>query len=372
VADFVIVGGGIAGVSAAAFLAPHGSVVLLEKEQHLAYHTTGRSAALFVVNYGESTMKALSKASLPFFDDPPENSTDSRLLTDRGGLWIANADQLQHLDELEFEGQRSGAGSQRLDSQEVIDLVPVLRPDAVAAGLYEPSGRDIDVSGLHQAFVRIARRHGAEIRTDSEVISIGRRRNAWEIVTSGGTMEGAHLINAAGAWGDHVGLMAGLRPLGLQPMRRTAFMVPGSDSFSAWPLTADAQSRFYFKPDGQQLLCSLAEEVPSEPTDARPRMEDIALAIDRINQATTLEIRTVNSQWTGLRTFAPDRQIVIGPDPQVPSFLWLVGLGGTGIAAAPASGDVLARLAIGVGVSSEQEAAGVDLEQMSPRRFSPA
>jgi D-arginine dehydrogenase len=369
VTDFVVIGGGMAGVSAAAHLAPHGSVTLLEMEATLAYHTTGRSAALFIVNYGGEGSRPLARASESFLEDPPEESADTPLLADRGALWVGDADHVDLLEKIAEEGERSGAGSEVISAWEVIELVPAMRREWVAGGIYEPSARDIDVAGLHQAFVRIARRHGAEIRTSAPVTSITRSNSGWIVEAGGERIECGAVINAAGAWGDPVAEMAGVEPIGLQPMRRTAFMVPGDEAYSEWPMVVDVDHRFYFRPDGVQLLCSLAEEELSEPTDPRPRMEDVALAIERINGATTLGIRTVNSEWCGLRTFAPDRDLVIGEDPSAPGFFWLVGQGGTGIMTAPAYGALLASQVIGSDLPPGFAEAGVDPATTHPARF---
>jgi D-arginine dehydrogenase len=177
------------------------------------------------------------------------------------------------------------------------------------------------------------------------------------------------VVNASGAWGDLVAGLAGIEPIGLQPMRRTAFMVPGDAACADWPFVVDIEERFYFRPDGAQFLCSLAEETLSPPIDPRPEMADIAIAIDRINEATTLGIRTVSSQWTGLRTFAPDREMVIGPEPGTPGFFWLVGQGGTGIQTSPACGALVAALVTGTPPPPELDAAGIDPDQYSPDRF---
>lgn len=367
--DFAVIGGGIAGVTAAAHLAPHGSVTLLEMESSLAYHTTGRSAALFVVNYGGEGSRPLAQASRRFLEDPPEGSTDGSLLSDRGALWVAEESQLDHLHEIADEGARSGAGSVLVGPDEMLRMVPRLRPERIGAGLYEPSARDIDVAALHQAFVRIARRNGAEIRLSSPVTGLARLGQGWRVSTPDGTFDCSSVVNAAGAWGDRVALLAGVEPIGLQPMRRTAFMVPGDLAFAGWPMVVDVDHRFYFRPDGVQLLCSLAEETPSDPGDARPEMEDVALAIERINQATTLDIRTVNSQWAGLRTFAPDRDLVIGQEPDAPGFFWLVGQGGTGIMTSPAFGALVASQVVGGTLPDDLAMAGVDPARTSPARF---
>jgi D-arginine dehydrogenase len=367
--DFAVIGGGIAGVSAAAHLAPHGSVILLEAESSLAYHTSGRSAAMLVEDYGSDGARPLVKAARPFLEDPPQGSTDSPLLSDRAVLWISRRGHLDTLEKQAAEAQERGARCVLLSPSEAIEHVPLLREEWLDGALYEPSGADIDVAGLHQAFVRIARGHDAEIRTDVRVNAIERKAGKWLVNAGGDRVEAGAVVNAAGAWGDQVASLAGVDPIGLQPMRRTAFMVPGSEVSSGWPMVVESEERFYFRPDGVQFLCSLAEEVSSEPMDARPRMEDVALAIERINEATTIGIRTVNSQWTGLRTFAADRDLVIGEDPTAPGFYWLVGQGGIGIQTSPGYGRLLACLATGTDLPAHFIEAGVDPETTSPERF---
>jgi D-arginine dehydrogenase len=359
-----VIGGGIAGTSAAAHLAPHGSVTLLETERSMAHHTTGRSAAMYVANYGRQGSRVLGVASKPFLDHPPEGSTDSPLLAPRGLLWVADRARIGMLEE-----RMTGAGSRQLDALEVLRLVPSMRTEWVAGGAHEPDALDIDVAALHQAFVRLARRHGADLRTSAPVHGLTRQPGGWLVTTPDGAIQCSAVVNASGAWGDAVAALAGIAPVGLQALRRTAFMVPGDDAYSEWPFIGDVEELFYFRPDGPQLLCSLAEETPSPPTDARPEMSDIALAIDRINEATTLGIRTVNSQWTGLRTFAPDREMVIGEEPDAPGFFWLAGQGGTGIQTSPACGSMLSSLLSGTPLAPELADAGVDPDSYSPARF---
>lgn len=367
--DFVVVGGGIAGVSAAANLAPYGRVTLLEMENSLAFHTTGRSAALFTINYGGPGSRPLGLASRHFLENPPEGSADAPLLTKRGSLWVAKESQMKHLAQVAEEGVLSGAGSETISPEEVIDLAPMLKIELLGGGIYEESAMDIDVAGLHQAFVRIMRRHGGKIETGNPAIRLARKGSGWEVTTAKATIECDAVVNASGAWGDRVAAMAGVEPIGLQPMRRTAFMVPGSPDFSDVPMVANVDHDYYFRPDGVQLLCSLAEENPDDPSDARPRMEDVALAIERINEVSTLGIRTVNSQWTGLRTFAPDRDMVIGEEPSAPGFFWLVGQGGTGIMTSPAYGALVASMITRSSMPEELVTAGVNPAITSPERF---
>ncbi len=360
---------GIGGVSAAAHLAPHGSVVLVEMESSLAYHTTGRSASLLVVNYGGKGSVPLARASRSFLEDPPNYTIDVPLLSDRGILWVADEFGLVDLEKFAEKGRASGAGSELIGPDEVSTLVPAMNRDYVAGGLYDPSARDIDVAGLHQAFVRVARRYGAEIRTDSSVVGLRRQNGGWVVTTRTDTITCDVVVNAAGAWGDEIARLAGIEPIGLQSMRRTVFTVPGHEEYAGWPMVVDVHHHFYFRPDGVQLLCSLAEEAPSAPTDPQPRMEDIALAIERINQATTLDIRTVNSEWTGLRTFAPDRELVIGEEPNAKGFFWLVGQGGVGIMTSPAYGSLLASQILRQSLPKHLADARVDPATTSPARF---
>lgn len=367
--DFVVLGGGIAGVAAAAFLAPHGDVIVFEMEPTLAYHTSGRSAAMLVENYGSDGARPLVKAARPFLEDPPPGAVDNPLLSDRSVIWVSSRGTLSTLEERAAEAQGRGARCELLSAEEAMDHVPALRLDWLDGGLFEPSGADIDVAGLHQAFVRIARRHDAELLTSAPVTEIAREDGRWAVSSGNRKVVADVVVNASGAWGDHTARLAGVAPIGLQPMRRTAFMVPGSEESAAWPMVVEANERFYFRPDGVQFLCSLAEEEPSEPMDARPRMEDVALAIERINDATTFDIRTVNSQWAGLRTFAPDRELVIGEDPTAPGFYWLVGQGGIGIQTSPAYGLLLASEITGIPLPEHFAKAGVDPERTSPTRL---
>lgn len=331
--DVVVIGGGIAGVSAAAALSEQLSVVLLERESTLAYHTTGRSAALFFGSYGHPDTLPLTRRSLEWFNDPPD--VDHPVLTPRGAMTLCFAGELPELE-----------GGIPISAQEAVERVPSLRAELLVGAVWEPDAADMDVAAIHQAYVRRLRSNGGTIATSQEVTDLA-AGPPWRIVTPNGTWVADQVVNAAGAWGDEIARLAGLRPVGLVPKRRTAFMVTAPPESAEWPLVTDADHSFYFKPDGTQLLCSPADETPSEPVDARPDDVDIALAIERINEVTSLAIRSIRSSWAGLRTFAPDGSMVIGPDPDEPTFHWLVGQGGTGIQTAPAAAELLADLVIG-------------------------
>ena len=359
----VVIGGGIAGASAAAWLSESSEVWLYEMEDVLAFHTTGRSAALYVSNYGSTGMRPLSIASRPYLENPPEEYVDAPLLTDRGLLWIAGQHAFEDLEHL------MGPHSEPLSPAEAVGMVPALSQEWLSGAILEKDAADIDVAALHQSFVRRARSNGAKIEVGAPVTGIEERSAGWRVTTTHGAIDCDVVVNAAGAWGDQTAALAGIPTVGLAPKRRTAFMVPGRDGASTWPMVVDSRQEFYFKPDGPQFLCSLAEEEPSDPTDPRPRMEDVALAIERINSATNLEIRSVNSQWTGLRTFAPDRELVIGEEPTAPGFFWLVGQGGTGIQTSPGYGQLIAGLVTTGSPPQHLVDAGVDVAAYSPGRF---
>jgi len=368
----VVIGGGIAGVSAAwALLDTAGApqVVLVETEPHLAHHTTGRSAAQLIENYGAGPVRPLTAASLPFLRMPPGDLVDGPLLRARSLLMVATVDQDGVVDATLAGDPTTTPTIVEITPGEAVRRFPPLRIERIHRAVLEPDSSDIDVAGLHQAFVRGLRRRGGEIRTSTRVDSAEPDGAGWRVHTTQGDLHADLIVNAAGAWGDLVARTAGVAPIGLRPLRRTAFMVPAPDGDADWPLTADIEHHWYLKPDGPQLLCSPGDETPSEPCDARPDGIDIAIAIDRINEATTLNIRSISSSWAGLRTFSPDGSMVIGPEPSRPSFVWCVGQGGTGIQTAPGAGRLVADLVLRGGPGPSFEAVRLDLAGLLPDRF---
>ncbi|MDH3499544.1 MAG: FAD-binding oxidoreductase [Acidimicrobiia bacterium] len=364
-----VVGGGIAGISAAAYLSKRARVTVLDMESTLTYHTTGRSAALFAQSYGSPETRSLTQASEAFLMSAAEGIADGPLLTTRGALTVAREDELPVLRAERAVSVTHGTAVSWLDADGVARLMPAIRKGYAVAGLWEPGAHDLDVAALHQAFVRLVRANGGEIATNHPVTALDHRNDHWHVHAADRTIETDVVVNAAGAWGDVVAGFAGVEPVGLTPMRRTAFTVPGRANSRHWPMIIDAGRGWYVRPDGQQFLCSPADETPSEPCDARPREADVALAIERINEATTLEIRSVRSQWAGLRTFAPDRAPVTGFDPSAEGFFWLVGQGGTGIQTSPAAGRLAAALILDGGPPPDLVMAGVDVDGLSPARF---
>ncbi len=369
----VVVGGGIAGVSAAwAFAAepdgrPRGgvSVTLVEAEATLAHHTTGRSAAQLIENYGAQALRPLTTTSLPFFHEPPEGLTDAPLLTERALLTVGTVEQDEAIERTLAEGRLANPTITEIDGDEARRRAPLLAPTDGHRYVLEPESADIDVAGLHQAFVRGFRAAGGTIATVTRLDAARANGSGWRVETTTGPIDADIVVNAAGAWGDVVATAAGVEPVGLTPLRRTAFMVrsPWDHESAGWPLVADAEHTWYLKPDGAQFLCSPADETPSAPMDAKPEELDVAIAIERINSHTTLDIRTVASSWAGLRTFSPDRSMVLGPDPDHPGFVWCVGQGGTGIQTAPGAARCCASMALGEPLDERIDPGGLTVDR---------
>ncbi len=345
-ADFIVIGAGIAGASAAHALAAHGRVLVLERETQPGYHTTGRSAALFTENYGNRTIRRLTKASGPFLKDPPSGFAEHPILTPRGVLIIAREDQLGALDAQAAEVADLGTPVERIGPEKAMALLPLLRPGYAAGALYQPEGLDIDVHALHRGFLRALSRSGGRLIGEAEVLRLEKHGGVWRLDTRAGGFEAAVVVNAAGAWADEVGRLAGAAPIGLVPKRRTAFTFDGPPGLEGrvLPMCIDAEEQFYFKPEAGRCLGSLADETPSPPCDAQPEELDLALAVERIEAATVFKIRRLTHRWAGLRSFVADHGLVIGEEPEAPGFYWLAGQGGYGIQTSPAAGAALAGL----------------------------
>ncbi|NIA25696.1 MAG: FAD-dependent oxidoreductase [Gammaproteobacteria bacterium] len=367
--DALVIGGGIAGASIAYALSEHMDVLLVEQESTLAYHTTGRSAAQYFENYGAQGARSLTKASRSFLEHPPEGLVDWPLMTPRGALIVGREDQRDAINAAAELGNATNSQIRLVGAEEVVAMVPVLRSPHAVAGVWEPGAAELDVAALHQAFIRGARRNGSQIRTSAPATRFTRQSGQWVVTVGDEEVRARFIMNAAGAWGDVVATRAGVRPIGLTAHRRTVFMASGVEGSRLWPLVVNVGDEYYFKPDGEQILCSLSDESPSEPCDARPVDLDIALAIERINEATTLNIRSVRSSWAGLRTFADDREMVIGFDPDVEGFFWYVGQGGTGIQTSPAAATLAAGLIVEGAVPKRLLEFGVDASVMNPGRL---
>lgn len=369
--DFLVVGAGIAGASAAWALAEHGSVVVVERETSAGYHTTGRSSAQFLESYGNLSTRCLTRGGRPFLEDPPDGFTESPLLSPRAALFFARGDQLDNLRALYATVSALTTDVVLMDAAEVCDCVPVMRNDYVAGGMFEPASMDIDVHALHQGFLRGARRRGTRIVLDAELNSLERRGARWHAGTRGGSFAAKAIVNAAGAWCDEVARLAGAAPIGLVPKRRTVFTFdpPAGSGSDAWPLVIDVDEELYFKPDAGRLICSPADETPSPPCDAQPEDLDVAIGIDRLGEATTLDVRRIVSRWAGLRSFVSDHSLVIGPDTDLEGFYWVAGQGGYGIQTSPAVARTIAALATGGDVPADLRALGLKRSEIDPARM---
>jgi len=366
--DVVIVGAGIAGSSLAAELAHTCRVAVLEREDYPGYHSTGRSAALFSEIYGNAPVRALSRASRSFFYSPPPGFTVDHLVRPRGSLYIARADQIAQLEA--FVAHEDVAGSVRpITAGEAIAACPILTPEHVSAALFEADAADVDVDALHQGYLRAFRARGGTLVTNAEVEALARADSDWRIETSSGSYHAPIVVNAAGAWADSIAIKAGAASLGIQPRRRTAVLIelPPNVSAESWPMVIDIEEAFYMKPDAGLLLISPADETPVEASDVQPEELDVAVAIDRVERATTLKITRIRKRWAGLRSFAPDRSPIIGYDEQAPGFFWLAGQGGYGIQTAPAASKLAATLIRGDAIPPDL--AEIDIARLSPQRF---
>ncbi|MDG4895667.1 FAD-binding oxidoreductase [Mesorhizobium sp. WSM4976] len=369
--EVIIIGGGMAGAGAAFEISRDRKVVLLERESHCGYHTTGRSAASFTENYGNGVIRRIVLASRAFLTEPPTGFCDYPLLSRRGMITVARADQLDLLREDLAAAQALVPSIVAMTPDEAIARVPALRRDYLAGAYIEPYSMDIDVNGLHQGFLRGARARGARIATSAGVKGIGRHGGQWRVKTEAGTFLAPLIVNAAGAWGDEIALMAGVRPVGLQPKRRTAFNIPAPAGLDItdWPMVNDIGAEFYFKPDAGQLFVSPADATPSAPMDAFAEDIDVAIGAERLERATTIEVQRVSRSWAGLRTFVADGSPVVGPDDEFPDFAWLVGQGGYGIKTSPALSRVCASLIRGGGLPDDVARQGVALDDLTPHRL---
>lgn len=370
-ADVIIVGGGIAGAGAAYEIAAFASVILLERESRCGYHSTGRSAASFTENYGNAVVRRLAIASRAFLDNPPPGFCEHALLTPQPVITIARTDQLPLLRQQLDQARALVPSITGIEAAEAVSRVPILRTDYVAGAFIEPHSMEIDVHGLHQGYLGGARMRGARVVVDAGVTAVERRGEQWWVTTPAGIFAAPLIVNAAGAWADVVAEMAGVRPLGLTPKRRTAFTVPlppGLESRN-WPMIDDVAEEFYFKPDAGRLFVSPADATPSAPLDAYPDDLDVAAGVERLERATHLNVTRVAHSWAGLRTFASDASPVVGLDGDARGFCWLAGQGGYGIKTSPALSRACAALLRGRPLPEDFARLAIGADELSPDRL---
>ncbi len=368
--DFAVIGAGIAGASVAYELQSRGRTLLLEREPLPGHHTTGRSAAFSVESYGNHVVRLLTRAGRALLVDPPEGFAQHPITHPCSMLWIARAEQAQQLAERAQRIAAAGAEPLEVSAAEARSMCPVLREDQIAVGLVEDRALHIDVAGLLAAYLAGFRARGGELATRAAVTELRLIRGSWEIRAGDVQHRAGVIVNAAGAWAEEIGALAGARPVGLVSLRRTAitFDPPDGVDIADWPCLIDVDEAFYLKPEGAQLLASPCDETPFAPCDVTPDELEIALAVDRVMRATTLEIRHVQHSWAGLRNFVADRAPVIGMDPEVPGLCWLAGQGGSGIMTAPSAARAAASLIVDDALPADLKTLGITPEMLAPSR----
>ncbi|MBC3436004.1 FAD-binding oxidoreductase [Pseudomonas sp. BW16M2] len=370
--DILIIGAGIAGASLGYRLAGQRQVLLLEREAQPGYHSTGRSAAMFMEAYGTPQIQALTRASRTFYEQPPAGFCEHPLLEPRGCLYVASHEQHDLLESTYAQNLANGTAVSLLDSAAALELVPSLRGELLAGAVHETGAMDLDVHALHQGFLRGLRQAGGELRCNAELVQAYYLDDLWHVeLADGSRLRARVLVNAAGAWADRVAEQCGVGKVGLQPCRRSAFTFPGpaQHDFARWPAVIGVDESFYFKPDAGQLLGSPANADPVEPQDAAPEELDLALGIYNIEAMTTLEIRRPSHSWAGLRSFVADGDLVIGFDPVSPAFFWLAAQGGYGIQSAAGASRLAADLLLGLPLCASLVSQGVEPARLSPARF---
>lgn len=362
-ADMLVIGGGIAGLSVAARLAAHGRVVVLEGESAPGYHASGRSVAVAHFGLGTAEVRALTALSLPAL---------AAHGTRHPALHIASAEQLGALEALEDTHRQFDCDYARLSGAEARALLPVLKPEACAAALVDHGALKLDTDAMLQADAATLRAAGGTLVTGARVSAIVGDGAGWRVETSAGAFTAPLLINAAGAWADAIAQMAGAAPIGIQPRRRTviSFAAPEGADVSRWPFTKTVGEGFYLLPEGRgQVLASSMDQTPSDPCDAAAEELDIAIAADRVSQATTLAIRRIAHSWAGLRSFAPDELPVIGHAAGAPGFVWCAGQGGAGFQTAPALSRIAEAAVLGLPFPADCAAAGLAFAAFAPARL---
>ena len=365
-ADILVIGGGIAGLSAAAALSSHARVAVLEAEEQIGYHSSGRSATMLHYALGDRLVRALTLASRPFFDNPTQGFTDVPLGHRMAVLVYARDDEREALDRLGAEISQF-ASLERLDAAGVHDLCPLLKEDA-RHGIADFDGLHLDPHAMLQANLRQLVSGGGELHTGQRIAAITRRSGAWEVASEKGKRFSAPVVvNAAGSWADQVARLAGVQPVGLEPKRRTiiTFDAPRGTDLQRLPFAKTVGDELYFAPESGRLFASPMDEVPSEPMDAQPEDYEVALAAFRMEERTTVEVRQIHSKWAGLRTFTPDRHPAVGFAPDAEGFFWLAGQGGFGLQTSPAMAAIVESLIAG----TSWPVADVEPAALAPGRF---
>ncbi len=337
--DIIVIGAGIAGISAAARLSADAQVTLIEAEKSLGYHASGRSAALIEQNYGAPSVQALNRASVSYLED-----ANGGYLTQRGLMIIAQAHE-----EKAFQEDVAAMGLERITPTEALDMVPVLDPDKLAFASYHADAHDIDTDRLMQDFAKVLRSNGGTILTGQRVSATQHSTDGWQVETGTGTLHAKRIVNAAGAWADHIATLAGIAPLGIIPHRRSMARIaaPGGHDPARWPMFFGVGETWYAKPDAGALIISPADEDPVEPHDAWADDMVLAEGLERYQNMVAVALTKPIATWARLRSFAPDRTLVLGPDPDQPDFIWCAGQGGYGFQTSAAASQLVSDLTFG-------------------------
>ncbi|MEY3953852.1 MAG: hypothetical protein RLZZ397_732 [Pseudomonadota bacterium] len=369
--EILILGAGIAGASLGYALGSRATVLMLEAEDQPGYHSTGRSAAHFIEGYGPPGVRALSRASAPFFKRPPSGFAEHALLEPRGVMTLYREGQESQLEAAFQQMHAEGIPVERLTEDEARQRLPVLPHGRFVAALLDPTGFDMDVHAIHQGYLRGFKQAGGKLVTQARAHSIKPIDGGWQVGDEKGRQWTARvLVNAAGAWADQIAQMAGLQPLNLQPKRRSAwtFHPPSGLDIRHWPLVLSSEENWYIKPDAGVLLGSPANADPVEPQDVQPEIEDIAAGIERIESDLSLPVGRPIRTWAGLRTFSPHGEMVGGYDPHEPNFFWVVGQGGYGIQTSAAMGRACANLLLREPLDNDLVLCGVNADVLKPVR----
>ncbi|MGV6853406.1 MAG: NAD(P)/FAD-dependent oxidoreductase [bacterium] len=368
--DYLVIGAGMAGASIAYELQKTAQVLLVEMEPVPGYHATGRSSALYDPSYGIEPVRKMTLASRAFLDNPPDEFCDQTLLTPRGMLLVGRDDQNDHVQQFYNSTSVLIDTASMLDRQAIESMIDILRPE-YRHGVYLPDCFDMDVAAQHLGYLKGFKRMGGKLLPDCPVNKMQLSKGVWQVNAGLAKIEAKDVINAAGAWAEKVASLCNAQKINFKPLQRHVFTfsVQHLSQCREWPMVMDAEEKFYFKPEGGDLLATPADEVPVPPGDALVDDLAIAVGVDRIEQATTINIHHINNSWAGLRTFSPDRNLVIGADAQQENFYWLAGQGGYGIMTAPANARLLSSLILGADLDKELLEQGVNANDYHPGRF---
>jgi D-arginine dehydrogenase len=372
--DFLVVGAGVSGAAAAAELAAEGKVTLVEMEERPGYHSSGRSAALFTPNYGPALVRAIIAAGTGFLRDPPVGFAAQPLLSPRQAITFVGAGDEALIDRFMAEAAPE-TPVEEISPQRACELAPLLKREAVARAMLDRHVTDMDANAIHQGYLRLFKARGGTLACDQRITGLERRAGQWQATSAAGAVFAAPiLVNAAGAWADEIGCMAGLKPIGLQPKRRTAIIIAGDPALAPATLPAvdDGAAESYVKPDAGRLMASLGDATPSPPCDAQPDDLDMAMIVDWLERKTHLAVRRIEHSWAGLRCFVADNQPVAGFDAGADGFFWLAGQGGYGIMLAPGLGRFARDLICDGAPGSAFAERGITETALGPARCRPS